>query len=72
MACLALVACGKSDTDQALHQYETVRTSGGSARDLCEAARHVADAFLHANNQTEYARWRNVRDINCESARLGG
>lgn len=42
----------------------------GSAREICDAGRAVADAYLKAGNETEYRYWQAASGVDCNAVRL--
>jgi len=75
---LSLVSCGKS-LDQihdevaqdAVKQYNIVKSSGASDIDLCVQAGLVAAAYLQAKNESKYTIWKSRETVDCAKARLG-
>lgn len=49
-------------------QYEMVKASKGSERDLCTRARLVAEGYLQAQDQQRYGEWKHTADVHCAIA----
>lgn len=76
---LGLASCDKmldprnEDTNRrataaAVAQYE-INTEGGSAADRCIQARLVAAAYLQAQDESNYAKWRALEEASCAEAK---
>lgn len=67
-AALLLAGCN-GQIGSAEHQYEIVK-KGGSASEICAAGRHVADAYLRAEDAEGYRTRKVETDIDCQRVRL--
>ena len=66
----ALAACSSATARarSAERQYEMVKQRGAGARERCDSARIVAQAWLAAENRAEFERWSVQRDLDCNRA----
>lgn len=67
---LCLTACS-SAADEAETQYNLV-VAHGSLGEKCQAAQRVRDAYLAANDSTNYGLWQSRAAVDCEDATLNG
>lgn len=49
-------------------QYDIVKSSNGSARELCTRAKLVAEAYLQASDQDAYRGWKHKAEVQCAIA----
>lgn len=68
LASILLVGC-QSQAQREEQKYEIV-AGGTDAKAKCEQGRKVAAAYLDANNEGEYRRWKLRSDIDCTTASL--
>lgn len=68
-AALALFGCSNPVRD-AEEELEILKKSGASSREICVAARKVADAHLKAKDEAGYKQADLSADINCTRADL--
>lgn len=66
---LALCGCS-SESGKALNELETLRSVHASGRELCNAKRTVAAAYLHENDRENYQTARFAADTQCLNADL--
>jgi hypothetical protein len=49
-----LAGCSPSESEQARRELTLIEQSHGTADEICEAKRKLAQAYLHENNKQEY------------------
>jgi hypothetical protein len=69
IAALAALAGCKGPVKQAEDRYMMVSRHGAAA-ERCAEAQAVADAALQAGDEKAYAKWRDMAEGDCGSARL--
>lgn len=68
LSAIALAACSNAG-QQAEKQYRMVEAENPSPQDLCDAGKKVAEGYLQAGDQKNYAAWKNQSEIQCMNAR---
>lgn len=68
LGAILLVGC-QSQAQREENKYEIV-AGGSDAKAKCEQGRKVAAAYLDANNEGEYRRWKLRSDTECLSSSL--
>ncbi|HVJ02360.1 MAG TPA: hypothetical protein VM662_09270 [Sphingomonas sp.] len=67
-AALALIACSERESAKAERQLALVERNSTNLREVCEAKKKVAEAFLKEENAAEYQRTKSDAAITCMRA----
>ena len=69
---VAVAGCTDRASAKAERQLELVERNGATPREICEAKRKVAQAYLEEENAAEYQRANNFAEISCIRAKQEG
>lgn len=72
LGCLVLLLTAGCDNEARSleRQYEILNKSGASAREKCDLARRVEQAWLVREDSAEWGRWRDKAGADCLDANI--